>query len=101
MVDLAYYPPYHSKYTPIERWWGSLEHHWNRSILDTVEAVLKFTASRSWRSVHPVVALVSAVYDTGVKLSKAAMADIEGQIARRRGLAKWFVDIIPAAARDG
>ena len=44
-VRLAYYPPYHSKYNPIERCWGILENHWNGSILDTVEAVLKFTAS--------------------------------------------------------
>ena len=28
-VRLAYYPPYHSKYHPIERCWGILEHHWN------------------------------------------------------------------------
>jgi hypothetical protein len=53
------------------------------------------------RGVHPIVALVTTVYDTGVKLTKAAMAEIEAQIARRRGLAKWFVDIIPAAERDG
>jgi transposase len=25
---LAYYLPYHSKYNPIERVWGVLEHHW-------------------------------------------------------------------------
>src|SRR5262245_2149031 len=28
-VRLAYYPPYHSKYNPIERCWGILENHWN------------------------------------------------------------------------
>ncbi len=27
-VQLAYYPPYHSKYNPIERVWGVLEQHW-------------------------------------------------------------------------
>ena len=31
-VKLAYYPPYHSKYNPIERVWGGLEQHWNASI---------------------------------------------------------------------
>ena len=39
-VRLVYYPPYHSKYNPIERCWGILENHWNGSILDSVEAVL-------------------------------------------------------------
>jgi transposase len=48
-VRLVYSPPYHSKYNPIERCWGILEHHWNGSILDTVDAVLNFTASMTWR----------------------------------------------------
>ena len=29
-LELAYYPPSHSKYNPIERCWGILENHWNR-----------------------------------------------------------------------
>ena len=27
-VRLAYFPPYHSKYNPVERCWGILEQHW-------------------------------------------------------------------------
>lgn len=96
-VRLVYYPPYHSKYNPIERCWGSLEHHWNGSILDTVDAVLNFTASMTWRGLHPVVELVTTVYETGVKLTKTAMAEIEAKIVRRPGLDKWFVDILPVA----
>lgn len=34
-IQLAYYPPYHSKYNPIERVWGGLEQHWNADIMDT------------------------------------------------------------------
>ena len=34
-VTLAYYPPYHSKYNPVERCWGILENHWNGDVLDT------------------------------------------------------------------
>src|SRR5215207_8100676 len=99
-VRLAYYPPYHSKYNAIERCWGILEHHWNGSILDTVDAVLNYTASMTWRSRHPVLELVTTVYKTGVRLTKAAMAEIEAQIARQPGLDKWFVDILPNACRD-
>ncbi|MCU7881502.1 MAG: hypothetical protein KZQ60_13910 [Candidatus Thiodiazotropha sp. (ex Lucinoma aequizonata)] len=25
---MAYYPPYHNKYNPVERLWGVLENHW-------------------------------------------------------------------------
>ena len=99
-VRLVYYPPYHSKYNPIERCWGILERHWNGSILDTVEAVINFTASMTWRSLHPVVELVTTVYQTGVRLTKAAMGEVEAQIVRRPGLDKWSVDILPPLNRD-
>jgi Rhodopirellula transposase DDE domain len=100
-VRLAYYPPYHSKYNPIERCWGILENHWNGSLLDTVDAVLKFTASMTWRGVAPVVELVTTTYKTGVRLSQEAMDVIEAQIARLPGLEKWFIDITPSALWDG
>jgi hypothetical protein len=95
-VQLAYYPPYHSKYNPVERCWGILETHWNGSILDTVDAVVQFRRSMTWCGRHPVVELVSGVYETGKRLSKAAMEQIEAQIIRLPGLEKWFVEITPA-----
>ena len=101
IVRLAYYPPYHSKYNAIERCWGILEHHWNGSILDTVDTVLQFTTSMTWCGLHPVVELVTTVYATGVTLTKEAMDLIEAQIDRLPGLDKWFVDITPSALRDG
>jgi hypothetical protein len=100
-VPVAYYPPYHSKYKPIERCWGILENHWNGALLDTGDAVVNFTVSMTWQRLHPVVALVTTVYTIGVRLTKAAMAQIEAQIARLPGLDKWFVDITPTAYRDG
>ncbi len=33
-LQLAYSPPYHSKYNPIVRVWGVLEQHWNGTLLD-------------------------------------------------------------------
>ncbi|WP_419606378.1 ISAzo13-like element transposase-related protein [Thiolapillus sp.] len=36
-IRLAYYPPYHSKYNPVERLWGVLENHWRGELLDSVE----------------------------------------------------------------
>ena len=99
-VRLVYYPPYHSKYNPIERCWGILEHHWNGALLDTVDAVQHYTTSMTWKGIHPVVALVSTIYHTGVRLSQAAMGLIEAQITRLPGLDKWFVDITPTDPWD-
>jgi len=94
-VRLVYYPPYHSKYNPVERCWGVLENHWNGSILDTVEAVVNFTASMTWKGLRPSVTLINTLYHTGVKLLKQDMNLLETLWLRRPGLEKWFVDIAP------
>lgn len=94
-IQLAYYPPYHSKYNPIERVWGVLENHWNGDILDSKETVLKFAESMTWKGNHPVITFVHKVYESGVKLSKEAMALYESAIVRINGLEKWFVTISP------
>jgi hypothetical protein len=70
-----------------------LEKHWNGAILDTVDTALNFAQTMTWRGKHPIVKLVTDVYQTGVKLVKAAMATYEKMIIRLPGLQKWFVDI--------
>jgi transposase len=95
-VRLAYYPPYHSKYNPIERCWGILENHWNGALLDTIDTVLQFAATMSWKGLRPLVDLVTRTYATGVKLTKEAMARLETEVARLPQLEKWFVDIVPS-----
>ena len=94
-VELAYYPPYHSKYNPIERVWGVLEQHWNGSLLDTLETVLHFAQTMTYNGVRPVVDVVSTTYHTGVKLSQKAMAKLEERFERLPGLEKYFVRIAP------
>lgn len=98
-VRLAYYPPYHSKYNPIERCWGILENYWNGTLLDSIDTVLQFASNMTWKGKHPVVELVTTAYQTGVKLTKEAMKKVESQINRLTHLGKWFVDIpCPATA---
>jgi transposase len=95
-VRLAYSPPSHSKYNPIERCWGILENHWNGALLDSIDAVLQFAATMTWKGTPPVVALVTTTYQTGVTLTKEAMEAVEAKIKRLPLLGKWFVDIVPA-----
>jgi len=92
-IQLAYYPPYHSKYNEVERTFGWLEQHWNGSLLDTVETVLKFAQTLEFKGQRPVVKLVTQVYKTGVKLSQKAMNELEKKFHRLPGLEKWFVEI--------
>ena len=96
-IRLAYYPPYHSKYNPVERCWGILENYWNGALLDSVEAVLRFAAHMTYKGKHPVVELVTTTYETGAKLSDKAMDLLETLIQRFPQLGKWFVDISPVS----
>jgi transposase len=52
-IRLVYYPPYHSKYNPIERCWGILEMHWNGTLLSTIEKALKWAETMTWKGLHP------------------------------------------------
>ena len=67
-LRLVYYPPYHSKYNPIERCWGILENHWNGALLDTIDTVIQFAETMTWKGTYPLVELVPRLYKTGVKL---------------------------------
>jgi transposase len=95
ILKLAYYPPYHSKYNPIERIWGLLEQHWNGSLLDSVATVLNFARTLSRKGQHPVVQLVDKIYEKGVRLSQTAMKALEERLERLPELGKWFVTIRP------
>lgn len=92
-IDLAYYPPYHSKYNPIERCWGILELHWNGALLDSIEAVLGYAETMTWKGGHPEVVLIETPYHTGVRLSREEMKALESKVVRLPSLEKWFVSI--------
>jgi hypothetical protein len=94
-VRLACYPPYHSKYNPIERCWGALEQHWSGSLLDSIPTALRFARTMTWKGKHPLVELVTKSYCKGVRLTKQEMEGLEQQIERLPGLDKWFVTFSP------
>jgi hypothetical protein len=76
-LELAYYPPYHSKYNPVERVWGVLEKHWNGALLNSVSKVIEFAKNMTYNGVSPIVKLVDKTYVTGVKLTKQEMQEVE------------------------
>ena len=95
-IQLLYYPPYHSKYNPIERCWGILEQHWNGTKLIDVETMLKWAKTMTWKGLHPVVGLSRTVYEKGVTLTKGAMRAVEARLVRNPQLPKWDILISPA-----
>ena len=97
-IQLLYYPPYHSKYNPIERCWGILELHWNGTKLIDVETMLEWAKSMTWKGIQPVVELSRQVYRKGISLGKRAMREIEKRLERHPQLPKWDILIRPASA---
>jgi hypothetical protein len=92
-IRLAYYPPYHSKYNPVERCWGALENYWRGEVLDSVDAVIGFAKAMTWKGLAPVVSLVTKAYESGVRLAKDAMKAVEKRLRRLPTLTPWFIDI--------
>lgn len=98
-IKLAYYPPYHSKYNPIERVFGVLENYWNGDPLRTVEKALGMAEGMTYKGVHPVAKLVTDVYAKGVKLSTQLRRLYENALDRLQELRKWSITITPDKAR--
>jgi len=94
-VELAYYPPYHSKYNPVERCWGILENHWNGTLLNTIQKTLAWAKTMTWRGISPLVYLLDQVYETGVTIKKAAFRPIADRLQRSSELPKWSLIIQP------
>lgn len=96
-VQLACYPPYHSKYNPVERVFGVLENYWNGDPLLSVEHALGMAANMTYKGVHPSTSLHDGG-TKGVSVTKKPMRIIEQALDRLQDLAKWFVRIEPAKA---
>ena len=94
-VHLIYYPPYHSKYNPIERCWAALENYWNGTLLTSVEEALQWAANMTWNGFEPVVHLVEGIYEKNITVPKEELEPYEQQWQRSEDLPKWDVVIVP------
>src|SRR5450631_605205 len=96
-IVLAYYPPYYSKYNPIERCWGIFENHWSATLLDTMETTLEWAKTMTWKGISPVIKLVETAYQKGVRMGKKAFNALANRIDRDTALPKYYVTIQPQA----
>ena len=92
-IRLIYYPPYHSKYNPIERCWAVLEHYWNGTVLDSVSTALKWAANMTWKGISPIVHLVTTTYSKGVKVLPLELEQYLDFWHRSETLPQWDITI--------
>ncbi len=94
-IELAYYPPYHSKYNPVERFWGVLENHWRGEIISTINKAIGLAKTMTYNAISPIVNLVGKVYEKGISLTPKQMKkEIEPFLIRKDGLKKYFITIV-------
>ena len=94
-VRLVYYPPYHSKYNAIERYWAGLEKSWNGYLLGTVSAVLNRAGNFLCKGARTIVRLLDGVYEKGVKVCGSEKTDLEQRLQRAADLPWWDITIHP------
>jgi len=94
-VRLVYYPPYHSKYNAIERYWAGLEKSWNGYLLSTVDTVINRAGNFCWKGVHTVACLVDSIYDKGVRLCGNEKRNLEHRLERSAKLNWRDIKIYP------
>jgi hypothetical protein len=95
-IRLIYYPPYHSKYNPIERCWAVLENYWNGAILDSVAAAVNWASNMTWKGITPMVKLVETAYEKGIKLSPEQLKPYQPFWQPSQILPKWDITIVPS-----
>ena len=94
-VRLVYYPPYHSKYNAIERYWAGLEKSWNGYLLSTVNTVLNRAGNFFWKGLRTVAQLLDAPYEKGVRVCGNGKTKLELRLQRSPALHWWDITIYP------
>jgi Rhodopirellula transposase DDE domain len=97
-IRLVYYPPYHSKYNPIERCWSALEKKWNGVLLTCLKIVLQCALRMVWHGRHPRVKWMAGEYPDGVGVPRGqAKRELEARLERSKSLPKYDITIRPRA----
>lgn len=96
LIELIYYPPYHSKYNPVERLWARLENIWNGSLLTTTDICLSFMKNLTWKGNKSETCFIEKEYEKGLKVENSDMKHLEKfHITRNPKLKKWSILISP------
>ncbi len=96
-VRLVYYPPYHSKYNPIERCGSALEKKWNGVLLNCLKVVLQCALRMTWKKQHPTIKRLHGIYPDGVRVLAKEMKHYEARLERSTTLPKYDITIKPRA----
>lgn len=90
-IQLVYYPPYHSKYNMVERFWAALENYWSPLVLDTIANTINIAKKVVWKGMNPIVHFIDKTYQKGVTVDSEDFKELQKYITRNPNLSKWDV----------
>ena len=94
-IHLVYYPPYHSKYNPIERCWSALEQKWGAALLTCLEVILYWASRMQWNGRSPTVHRLDGYFPDKVKISDKEWKPFAARLERSPTLPKHDIIIRP------
>ena len=96
-IELVYYPPYHSKYNPIEHFWGVLQRSSNGLIINSLSKLVGSINGTKWHGINAKGILIDEEYHKGVNVDKDELKKlIEEHIHHEnKGIEKWSLIITP------
>ncbi len=96
-IELAYYPPYHSKYNKIEHFWGVLQKHWSRLIINSLDKLIGAINGTKYNKINAKGHLKTEVYEKGKKVDEKELKKlIDKHIHHEnKGIEKWSLIITP------
>ena len=96
-IELVYYPPYHSKYNPIEHYWGVLQRSWNGLIIDSLDKLIGAINGTKWHGINSKGILIDKSYEKGKSVDKTYLKKLIEQHITYPTLAieNWSLIITP------
>ena len=94
-IRLVYYPPYHSKYNPIERCWSALEQKWNGVLLIDLLMALAIRPADDLEGAPPEREVPGWRVPDGVRVSAKEMKPSEARLERSATLPDYDITIKP------
>ena len=97
-IRLVHYPPYHSKYNPIERCWSALEQKWGGTLLNSLKVILQEARRMRWQGRQPEVKRLEGDDGPGERWSRRGSKQIEARLQRSATLPKYDITMKPQKA---
>lgn len=97
IIELVYYPPYHSKYNMIEHYWGVLQRHWNGLIIDDLDKLIGTINSCKWDGINSKGYLSVKTYEKGIKVDIYELENLEKNhiTYNNENIKKWSLIVTP------